>query len=208
MHRWKINTWELHMFEELLEGTVRKWSKIITTRKNIFFLKKQAQDTVHTFVWTLFIRTRKHCSYVHVSAVRMYAWTLFIRTRGAVHTYAWTLFIHWNVSRANWSEWTGAGSLTARESRSPLYIYLCSWMVVYVFCCNAQSKSHSDPLDISHYLYSINCPTIICLPSMRYFILWRDTTSELWTPVQFPLYCYHLFTLLALFTFDTSQTYL
>jgi hypothetical protein len=22
------------------------------------------------------------------------------------------------------------------------------------------------------------------------FILWRDTTSELWTPVQFPLHCY------------------
>jgi hypothetical protein len=40
----------------------------------------------------------------------------------------------------------------------------------------------------------------ICLPSMCYFILWRDTTSELWTPVLFPLYCYHIFTLLALFT--------
>jgi hypothetical protein len=32
-------------------------------------------------------------------------------------------------------------------------------MAVYVFCCNAQSKSHSDLLDISRYLYSINCPT-------------------------------------------------
>jgi hypothetical protein len=49
-------------------------------------------------------------------------------------------------------------------------------------------------------LYSINCPTVICLPSMCYFILWRDTTSELWTPILFLLYCYHLFTLLALFT--------
>jgi hypothetical protein len=76
----------------------------------------------------------------------------------------------------------------------------CSWMAVYVSCCNAQSKSHSDPLDISHCLYSINCPTIICLPSMCYFILWRDTTSELWTPVLFPLHCHHMFTLLALFT--------
>ena len=44
----------------------------------------------------------------------------------------------------------------------------CSWMAVYVFCCNAQSKSHSDLLDISRYLYSINCPTVICLPSMCY----------------------------------------
>jgi hypothetical protein len=40
------------------------------------------------------------------------------------------------------------------------------------------------------YLYSINCPTIICLPSMLLFILWRDTTSELWTLVQFPLHCF------------------
>jgi hypothetical protein len=82
----------------------------------------------------------------------------------------------------------------------------CSWMAVYVFCCNAQRKSHSDPLDISRYLYSINFPTVICLPSMSLFILWRDTTSELWTLVQFPLYCYHLFTLLALFTFSHTTT--
>jgi hypothetical protein len=40
------------------------------------------------------------------------------------------------------------------------------------------------------YLYSMNCPTVICLPSMLLFILWRDTTSELWTLVQFPLHCY------------------
>jgi hypothetical protein len=51
------------------------------------------------------------------------------------------------------------------------------------------------------YLYSINYPTVICLHSMLLFILWRDTTSELWTPVQFPLHCYHMFTLLELFTF-------
>jgi hypothetical protein len=44
------------------------------------------------------------------------------------------------------------------------------------------------------YLYTINCPTVICLPSMLLFILWRDTTSELWTPVQFPLHCYYRFT--------------
>jgi hypothetical protein len=56
------------------------------------------------------------------------------------------------------------------------------------------------------YLYSINCPTVICLPSMCYFILWRDTTSELWTPLLFPLYCYHLFNLLALFTLLTLFT--
>jgi hypothetical protein len=54
----------------------------------------------------------------------------------------------------------------------------------------------------AHCFYSINCPTVICLPSMSLFILWRDTTSELWTLVQFPLYCYHPFTSLALFSFS------
>jgi hypothetical protein len=51
------------------------------------------------------------------------------------------------------------------------------------------------------YLYSINCLTVICLPSMLLFILWRDTTSELWSPVRFPLHCYIVLLLLALFTF-------
>jgi hypothetical protein len=37
----------------------------------------------------------------------------------------------------------------------------------------------------AHYLYSINCLTVICLPSMLLFILWRDTTSELWTRSNF-----------------------
>jgi hypothetical protein len=47
----------------------------------------------------------------------------------------------------------------------------------------------------ARYLYSINCPTVICLPSMLLFILWRDTTCELWTPVQFRLHCYYHFTI-------------
>jgi hypothetical protein len=50
------------------------------------------------------------------------------------------------------------------------------------------------------YLYSINCPTVICLPSMLLFILWIDTTSELWTLVQFPLHSFTILLLLALFT--------
>jgi hypothetical protein len=56
------------------------------------------------------------------------------------------------------------------------------------------------------YLYSINCPTVICLPTILLFILWRDTTSELWIPVQFPLHCYTILLLLALFTFSHTTT--
>jgi hypothetical protein len=58
------------------------------------------------------------------------------------------------------------------------------------------------------YLYSINCPTIICLPNMLLFILWRDIASELWTLVQFPLHCYTVLLLLVLFTFLHTITLL
>jgi hypothetical protein len=64
-------------------------------------------------------------------------------------------------------------------------------MAVYVFCRNAQSESHSDPHDICALSLLYQLPNLICLPSMLLFILWRDTTSELWTPVQFSLRCYY-----------------
>jgi hypothetical protein len=57
------------------------------------------------------------------------------------------------------------------------------------------------------YLYSINCPTVICLPSMLLFILWRYTTSELWTPVQFLYIAITVLFLLALFTFLHTITF-
>jgi hypothetical protein len=57
------------------------------------------------------------------------------------------------------------------------------------------------------YLYSINCPTVIYLPSMLLFILWRDTTSELWTPVHSFYIAITIFLLLALFTFLQATTF-
>jgi hypothetical protein len=57
------------------------------------------------------------------------------------------------------------------------------------------------------YLYSINCPTVICLPNMLLFILWRDTTSELWTLVQFLYIAVTILLLLALFTFLQKITF-
>jgi hypothetical protein len=67
----------------------------------------------------------------------------------------------------------------------------------------------------ARYLYSINCPTVICLPSLLLFILWRDSTSELWIPVQFPLHCYYrllymhclLFRILLLFSTRYAQSF-
>jgi hypothetical protein len=82
----------------------------------------------------------------------------------------------------------------------------CSWMAVYVFCCNAQSKSHSDLLDISCLSLFYQLPNCNLFTKHVLFILWRDTTRQLWTPVLFPSYCYHLFTLLALFTLLTFST--
>jgi hypothetical protein len=57
------------------------------------------------------------------------------------------------------------------------------------------------------YLYSINCPIVICLPSMLLFILWRDTTSELWTPVYSFYIAIIVLLLLALFTFLHTITF-
>jgi hypothetical protein len=57
------------------------------------------------------------------------------------------------------------------------------------------------------YLYSINCPTVICLPSMLLFILWRDTTSELWSPVHSFYIAITVLLLLALFTFLHTITF-
>jgi hypothetical protein len=56
------------------------------------------------------------------------------------------------------------------------------------------------------YLYSINCPTIICLPSML-FTLWRDTTSELWTLVHSFYIVITIYYLLVLFTFLQTITF-
>jgi hypothetical protein len=69
----------------------------------------------------------------------------------------------------------------------------CSWMAVYVFCRNAQSKPHSDPHDVCTLSLLYQLPNCNLITQHALFILWRDTTSELWTPVQFPL---HSFTVL------------
>jgi hypothetical protein len=74
--------------------------------------------------------------------------------------------------------------------REWIFSHKCSWMAVYVFCRNAQSESHSDPHDICTLSLLYQLPNCNLFTQHVLFILWRDTTSELWTPVQFPLYCY------------------
>jgi hypothetical protein len=78
----------------------------------------------------------------------------------------------------------------------------CSWITVYVLCCNAQVNLIVILMTCTCFLYSVNCSTVICLLSML-FILWRDTSSELWTLVHSFTFLLP-FTLQALFTF--SQT--
>jgi hypothetical protein len=77
----------------------------------------------------------------------------------------------------------------------------CSRITVYVFYRNARVNLIVILMTYVRYLYSINRPTVICLPSMLLFILWRDTTSELWTPVQFLYIAITVLILLAIFTF-------
>jgi hypothetical protein len=48
----------------------------------------------------------------------------------------------------------------------------------YVSCCNAQSKSHSDPRDICTLSLFYQLPNCNLFAQHVIFILWRDTTSE------------------------------
>jgi hypothetical protein len=83
----------------------------------------------------------------------------------------------------------------------------CSWITVYVFCRNARVNIIVILMTYVRYLYSINCSTVICLHSMSLFILWRDTTSELWTLVQFLYIGITVLLLLTLFTFLHTITF-
>jgi hypothetical protein len=85
--------------------------------------------------------------------------------------------------------------------REWIFSHRYSWMMVYVFCRNAQRESHSDPHDICTLSLFYQLPNCNLFTQHVLFILWRDTASELWIPVQFPLHCYTILLLLALFTF-------
>ena len=75
----------------------------------------------------------------------------------------------------------------------------CSWIMVYVSCCNAQMNLIVDTMTCTCIVMHLS----ICqLPSCNLFtehviyLSWRDTTSELWTPVhyftsEYTIYCKH-----------------
>jgi hypothetical protein len=61
-----------------------------------------------------------------------------------------------------------------------------SWITVYVFCHNVQSESHSDPHDICMLALFYQLPNCnLFIQHVVIYLIWRDTTSELWTLVQF-----------------------
>jgi hypothetical protein len=84
--------------------------------------------------------------------------------------------------------------------REWIFSHRCSWMAVYVLYRNAQSKPHSDPRDVCTLSLLYQLPNCNLFIQHALFILWRNTTSELWTLVQFPLYSFTILLLLALFT--------
>jgi hypothetical protein len=61
-------------------------------------------------------------------------------------------------------------------------------------------ETYHDPHDICTLSLLYQFPNCNLFTQHVLFILWRDTASELWTPVQFPLHCYTILVLLALFT--------
>jgi hypothetical protein len=73
--------------------------------------------------------------------------------------------------------------------------------MVYVFCHSAQSKPHTDPRDVCILSLLYQLPNYNLFTQHALFILWRDATSELWTPVQFNLHSFTILLLLTLFTY-------
>jgi hypothetical protein len=74
-----------------------------------------------------------------------------------------------------------------------IFSHRCSWMAVYVFCRNTQSKPHSNPRDVCTLSLLYQLPNFNLFIQHALFILWRDTTSELWTLVQFPLHSFTVY---------------
>jgi hypothetical protein len=98
--------------------------------------------------------------------------------------------------------------------RFPASGFLVIWITVYVFCRNAQSKPHSDPRDVCTLTLLYQLPNCNLFTQHALFILWRETTSELWTPVQFPLhsfiillYSHYLLYLLYYYPFTTRYAH-
>ena len=73
----------------------------------------------------------------------------------------------------------GVWMLTGRWTIS----HRCSWMAVYVSCCNAHIKSHSNYLICMHKSLFYQLPICNLFTHHVIYLLWRDTTSELWTSV-------------------------
>jgi hypothetical protein len=77
-----------------------------------------------------------------------------------------------------------------------------SWMAVYVFCCNAQSKSHSDPHDICTLSLFYQLPN--CNLFTQHVIIYLMKRHHYWTVDPGPI----SFTLLLLFTFTRTVYFL
>jgi hypothetical protein len=62
----------------------------------------------------------------------------------------------------------------------------CSWIMVYVLCCNAQMNLIVIFMTCTCIvMHSLFCQLPNCNLFTQYVIsLWRDTSSELWTPIH------------------------
>jgi hypothetical protein len=103
-------------------------------------------------------------------------------------------------------------------AREWIISHRCSWMAVYVFYCNAQSKSHSDPHDICilSLFYQLPNYNLFTQHVVIYFIERHHEWTVDPSPISFTLlhrftitrtvyflayyYCFPLDTLIALFT--------
>ena len=89
----------------------------------------------------------------------------------------------------------GVWMLSGRWTNS----HRCSWITVYVSCCNTQMNFIVDTMTCTCIIMLLStCELPSCNLFTQHFsyLSWRDTTSELWTPVhsftsEYTIYCKH-----------------
>jgi hypothetical protein len=99
--------------------------------------------------------------------------------------------------------------------REWIFSHRCSWMAVYVFCRNAQSESIVILMTYVRYLYSVNCPTVICLPSMCYLsygetplVNYGPRSNFLYIAIPFYFYLHCLLSCILLSYYQSTRSIL
>jgi hypothetical protein len=102
-----------------------------------------------------------------------------------------------------------------RYPREWIISHRCSWMAVYVFCCNAQSESHSDPHDVCTLSLFYQLPNCNLFTSMCYLsygetplVNCEPRSNFLYIAIPFYFYSHYLLSCILLYHYHSIHSIL